>query len=165
MESGWASSPTCLRTVERRGARCEALKPTTYFCLDKVAAAKDKEGAIQFVVERNTLVWSMVHKQAFPLWKLVQDVYPSTRSIIGYEAFGEVGKCPKELKKETARAMTLVQPESVAVWQAASGGEKVKAMFVMRLEDAKSRLVPAGVALVNTNQWTVPKGDQPEECA
>ena len=76
-----------------------------------------------------------------------------------------MGKCPKALKKEIARVVTLKQPESVAVWQAASGGEKVKAMFVMRLEDAKSRLVPAGVALVNTNQWTVPKGDQPVECA
>ena len=168
MESGWVSSPTCLRTVERRGARCEGFKPTTFFCLGEVALANGaKEGAIPFTVEPGTVVWSTAHRSVYTLKNLVKDVYPSAQSVIGYESF-EMGKFPKELKEATPRVLALRDPHGFAIWQATRELKNVKAMFVMRLEDdpnkSKSRVVPSGVVMINVTQWTVPKGDKPVEC-
>ena len=132
----------------------------------EVLPAKAKEGGSPFFVEPSSLVWSSAHQSTFTLKKLVADVYPSTTCVIGHEQF-EMGKFPKELKASTSpRILVLKDPQCKLVWQAAHEGKNVKAVFIMRYEDShKGRLVPAGVALVNVTQWTVPKGADPVECA
>ena len=117
------------------------------------------------MIEPSSVVWSTAHQSTFTLKKLVADAYPSTTCVIGHEQF-DIGKFPKELKASTSpRVLALKDPQCKSIWLAAHEGENVKAMFILRHQDShKGRLVPAGVALVNVYQWSVPKGTDSVPC-
>ena len=64
---------------------------------------------------------------------------------------------PKELKPEKKYKM-LLGPDAQKVFLATEKLGKMKAVYVMHLDDKKGRLVPAGVALVNVSQSVLSAG-------
>ena len=120
-----------------------------------VPAERTAADSIPFDVDPNTLVWSKGNLSAVTLRKLHQDVYPSATSVLGSEAFAS--KMPKELKPEKKYKM-LLGPDAQKVFLATEKLGKMKAVYVMHLDDKKGRLVPAGVALVNVSQSVLSAG-------
>ena len=125
---------------------------------DKANAALLRD-SIEFNLGPSTVVWSPLSEAAVTLKKLHADSYPSANAVIGYEPWKQQAKMPKALEPKV-KYICALGPTARAIFQTTAENKIYKMLFVIRLEDKKSRLVPAGVVLVNLKEHSIEAGAQ-----
>ena len=148
-----APNGTHLNPLKRNSVALPALSFLSR--VEALLSTQAPAGGIPFQVHPHSLVWSRKSLTAVPLKKLHADTYPSALSVLGHEAFTD--RMPRELKP-TKDYHLMLGPEALAIWNATSDyslNKNIRCLFIIELEDKKSRLNPAGIALVNLAQQTV----------
>ena len=111
-----------------------------------------------------SLVWSKTSQKKLTLEKCLTQVHPLCKQVWGFVPF-VAGSLPKSLAKQATGARSFDTKHGdgeqiLRVIELCRSKASVSLLWIMKMEDAKGRLSPSGLALVTNKLMVLPGGGE-----